>query len=82
MYKYLMGGSKQEGTSVFSVVPDGRTRSNGHKLKYRKVHLNIRKNVYFDSGQTLAQVAHRELVESPSLQILRTQLDIVLSNLL
>ena len=26
-----------------SVVPRERTRGNGHKLKYRKLHLNIRK---------------------------------------
>ena len=82
IYKYLMGGSKAEGISVFSLVPNGRTRSNEHKPKHRKFHSNIRKNLHCENGQTAAQVAHRELVESASLEILRTQLDMALSNLL
>lgn len=35
------GGNKTE--PDFSVVPSGRTKHNGHMLKYRKFHLNIRK---------------------------------------
>ncbi|KFV80737.1 hypothetical protein N308_09519, partial [Struthio camelus australis] len=55
---------------------------NGHKLKYKKLCLNIRKNLF-----TLRVVKHwdrlpREAVESPSLEILKAQLDRVLGNLL
>jgi len=42
-YKYLMEGCKEDGASLFSVVPSERTR---HKLKYRKFQLNVRKTSF------------------------------------
>jgi len=64
------------------VVPSDRTRGNGHKQKYRKFHLNVRKNFF-----TLSVTEHwnrlpREVVDSPSLEIFRTRLDKVLCSLL
>ncbi|KFV77674.1 hypothetical protein N308_06998, partial [Struthio camelus australis] len=55
---------------------------NGNKLKYKKFHLNIRKNCF-----TVRVVNHwnrlpREVVESSSLEIFKTQPDKVLSILL
>ncbi|KAJ7403051.1 hypothetical protein BTVI_80982 [Pitangus sulphuratus] len=67
---------------TLSVVPRDRTRSNGHKLKHKKFHLNMRKNFF-----TLRVAEHwdglpREGVESLSLETFKTPRDLFLCHLL
>jgi len=45
VHKQLKGGCKEDGARLL-VVPSGRTRGNGHRLKHRKFSLNIRKHVF------------------------------------
>jgi len=64
------------------VVASDSTRGNGHKLKHRKLHLNMRKNFFplrvTEHWNRLPRVA----VESSSLEIFKTHLDKVLCSLL
>jgi len=46
IYKYLQGWGQEDGARLCSVVPSDRTRGNGHKLKLRKLQLNMRKNFF------------------------------------
>jgi len=81
-YTYLKGGCQDDGARLSTVVPNDKTRGNGHRLKHRKFQLNMRKNFF-----TLRVTEHwdglsREVVESPSLEIFKTRLDRALCSLL
>ncbi|CAM4633485.1 unnamed protein product, partial [Caretta caretta] len=52
-FNYLKGGSKKDGSRLFSVVADDRTRSNGLKLQWGRFRLDIRKNFFTNGGETL-----------------------------
>jgi len=81
-YKYLKSGCQEDGLRLFSVVPSDRTRGKGHKLKQRKLQLNMRKNFFTLRVTEPWHRLPREAVESPSLKIFQTHLDAVLCSLL
>ncbi|KFV76415.1 hypothetical protein N308_05886, partial [Struthio camelus australis] len=49
---------------------------NGHKLKHRKFHLNMRKNFFPVRVTEHWSRLPRGAVESPSLEIFKTRLDV------
>ncbi|KFV77174.1 hypothetical protein N308_00750, partial [Struthio camelus australis] len=54
----------------------------GPKLNHRQFHLNMRKNFFPVRVSEHWHRLPREVVESPSLQIFKTRLDVILGNIL
>lgn len=74
MYKYLKGSNTEEGARLLF------SRSNRHKFKNRKFYLNTRKRFF---TVRVVSYSHRFciiVVESPSLKIFKTLLDMILDN--
>lgn len=71
VYKYLMGGCKEDGAWLVLVMPSDRTRGNRDKQKQMKFYLNTRIHFF-----TMKVVKHRncldrKVVGSPFSEILK-----------
>ncbi|KFQ88012.1 hypothetical protein N337_01845, partial [Phoenicopterus ruber ruber] len=49
---------------------------NGHKLKHKKLHLNMRKNFFTARVTEHWHRLPREAVDCPSLEVFKTHLDV------
>ena len=68
-YKYVKGRCQENRVRLSSLVPNNRTRENGHKLEHRKFNLNLRKDFFTSRFTEHWHRLPREVVESPSLEI-------------
>jgi len=80
IYKHLKEGCKKDKVRLFSVVASDRTRGNGHRLKHRRFPLNIRKHFVTVRVTQQWHRLPRETVDSLSMVIFKSHLDMVLSN--
>ena len=83
MYKrqYLKGCHGEEGIDLFSIAPEGRTRTNRQKLIRGRYNLDIRRN--FLTVRTIRQwnSLPPDVVGAPLLEVLKKRLDSHLSGM-
>lgn len=64
------------------MVPSERTKGTGHKLDHRRLHPNIRKPSFVVQVTAHWHRLPREAAKSPSVELSKSHLDMVLDNLL
>ena len=75
VFQYLKCTYKQEGSQLFEMVDNGRTRGNDFKLKEGRFRLDISRRFFTGRVVRCWHRLSREAVDAPSLEVFKARSD-------